>query len=167
MHPRLHTRLCDLVGVEVPIVQTGMGWVAGPRLVSATANAGALGILASATMDLAQLRQAARLMRILFSEFGIPDDRVTVVVNRFMKRSTVALEDIQRTLAREKLVVLPNAYKSVVSSIDGGLPLLDFEPSSPVAKAIVDLQRDLCGTPRAEKTGLLRRALPIFSGDDK
>jgi pilus assembly protein CpaE len=117
--------------------------------------------------SVAQLRQAARLMRILFSEFGIPDDRVTVVVNRFIKRSTVALEDIQRTLAREKLVVLPNAYKSVVSSIDGGLPLLDFEPASPVAKAIVDLQHDLRGTPRAEKTGLLRRALPIFSGDDK
>jgi NAD(P)H-dependent flavin oxidoreductase YrpB (nitropropane dioxygenase family) len=46
----LHTSLCDLVGVRYPIVQTGMGWVAGPRLVAATANAGALGILASATM---------------------------------------------------------------------------------------------------------------------
>ena len=112
-----------------------------------------------------QLRQAARLMRVLFSEFGIPDDRITVVVNRHHKRSTVTLEDIQRTLAREKLVVLPNAYKSVAESIDGGMPLLDVEPASPVARAIVDLHRDLCGTPRAEKTGLLRRALPMFSGD--
>jgi pilus assembly protein CpaE len=112
-----------------------------------------------------QLKQAARTMRILFSEFGIPDDRVTVVVNRHHKRSTVTLEDIQRTLAREKLMVLPNAFKSVSASIDGGVPLLGFEPASPVAKAIVDLHRDLCGTPRAEKTGLLRRALPMFSGD--
>jgi pilus assembly protein CpaE len=112
-----------------------------------------------------QLRQAARTMRILFSEFGIQDDRVTVVVNRHSKRAEVSLEDIQRTLARGKLVVLPNSFKSVAASIDGGMPLLDFEPASPVAKAIVDLQRDLCGTPRAEKTGLLRRALPMFSGD--
>jgi NAD(P)H-dependent flavin oxidoreductase YrpB (nitropropane dioxygenase family) len=58
LHPRLRTSLCDLVGVEVPIVQTGMGWVAGARLVAATAEAGALGILASATMDLDQLRTA-------------------------------------------------------------------------------------------------------------
>ena len=49
LHPRLHTSLCDLVGIEVPIVQTGMGWVAGASLVSATAEAGALGILASAS----------------------------------------------------------------------------------------------------------------------
>ena len=58
MNPRLHTSFCELVGVETPIVQTGMGWVAGPSLVSASANAGALGILASATMDLAQLRES-------------------------------------------------------------------------------------------------------------
>lgn len=57
-HPALHTKLCDLVGVRYPIVQTGMGWVAGPRLVAATAEAGALGILASATMTLDELRDA-------------------------------------------------------------------------------------------------------------
>jgi NAD(P)H-dependent flavin oxidoreductase YrpB (nitropropane dioxygenase family) len=39
----LRTPICDLFRVDVPIVQTGMGWVAGPRLVSATAEAGALG----------------------------------------------------------------------------------------------------------------------------
>ena len=57
-HPRLRTPFCDLVGVDYPIVQTGMGWVAGPRLVAATAAAGALGILASATMTVEQLAAA-------------------------------------------------------------------------------------------------------------
>jgi len=56
----LRTPLCDLVGADVPIVQTGMGWVAGPRLVSATAAAGGLGILASATMTLGELDKAIR-----------------------------------------------------------------------------------------------------------
>jgi NAD(P)H-dependent flavin oxidoreductase YrpB (nitropropane dioxygenase family) len=60
MHPALHTRFCDLVGVRYPIVQTGMGWVAGPRLVSATANAGGLGILAGATMTWDQFGAAIR-----------------------------------------------------------------------------------------------------------
>lgn len=54
-HPSLRTPFCELVGVEYPIVQTGMGWVAGPRLVAATAEAGALGILASATMTYEEL----------------------------------------------------------------------------------------------------------------
>ena len=57
-HSALRTPLCELVGIDYPIVQTGMGWVAGARLASATSNAGGLGILASATMTLAELRVA-------------------------------------------------------------------------------------------------------------
>ena len=57
-HPALHTAACDLFGVRHPIVQTGMGWVAGARLTSATSAAGGLGILASATMTYDQLEDA-------------------------------------------------------------------------------------------------------------
>ena len=52
------TPLTELVGIEHPVVQTGMGWVAGARLVAATSNAGGLGILASATMTLDELQTA-------------------------------------------------------------------------------------------------------------
>lgn len=55
MHPALHTPLLDLLGSRYPIVQTGMGWVAGPKLVAATSNAGAFGIIASATMTYDEL----------------------------------------------------------------------------------------------------------------
>lgn len=58
MHAALRTPLCDLVGVEYPIVQTGMGWVSGARLTAATAEAGGLGVLASATMTFDELATA-------------------------------------------------------------------------------------------------------------
>lgn len=54
----ISTPLTELTGVDHPIVQTGMGWVSGAKLVSATANAGALGFLASATMTIDELERA-------------------------------------------------------------------------------------------------------------
>ncbi len=54
----LRTRLTALVGIDHPIMQTGMGYVAYPRLVAATARAGALGVLASATMAYDELEAA-------------------------------------------------------------------------------------------------------------
>jgi NAD(P)H-dependent flavin oxidoreductase YrpB (nitropropane dioxygenase family) len=63
VHPALNTPFCRLVGVRYPIVQTGMGWVAGPRLVAATAEAGGLGILASATMTFSELTAAVAEVR--------------------------------------------------------------------------------------------------------
>jgi len=68
----LRTRICALFGTSYPIVQTGMGWVAGPRLVSATSEAGALGILAAATMSLSQLEAAIEEVRSRTSRpFGV------------------------------------------------------------------------------------------------
>jgi len=72
MSARLHTRICDLFGVQLPIVQTGMGWVAGARLTAATSEAGGLGILAAATMTLGQLESQITEVKARTSKpFGV------------------------------------------------------------------------------------------------
>jgi len=50
LHSALHTKICDILGIRYPIIQTGMGWVATPELVAAASNAGAMGFLAAATI---------------------------------------------------------------------------------------------------------------------
>lgn len=98
-HPALHTAFCDLVGVRYPIVQTGMGWVAGPRLVAATAEAGGLGILASATMTFEELRAAvADVKERTTAPFGVnmrtdvadAADRVAFLVEAGVKVASFA-----------------------------------------------------------------------------
>jgi NAD(P)H-dependent flavin oxidoreductase YrpB (nitropropane dioxygenase family) len=59
----LRTRFCQVFGVRYPIVQTGMGWVSGPELTSATCEAGGLGILAAATLDHADMVKQVRVLR--------------------------------------------------------------------------------------------------------
>ena len=41
----LHTRICDILGIEYPILQGGMAWVATAELAAAVSNAGGLGII--------------------------------------------------------------------------------------------------------------------------
>ena len=70
--PRLRTRATELFGVDYPIVQTGMGWVAGPSLVVGTANAGGLGILAAATMTFDEMVAAiAKVKSRTDKPFGV------------------------------------------------------------------------------------------------
>jgi NAD(P)H-dependent flavin oxidoreductase YrpB (nitropropane dioxygenase family) len=120
MHARLHTRICDLFGIDVPIVQTGMGWVAGPRLVSATAEAGALGILASATMDFRQLQNAiAEVKTRTQRSFGVNlradavdiNDRVKLLINEGVKVASFAQaprEDLIEVLHDGGVLVVPS-----------------------------------------------------------
>ena len=60
---RLATPATELFGVDYPIVQTGMGWVAGPSLVVGTARAGGFGILAAATMTIEEMAAAIAEVR--------------------------------------------------------------------------------------------------------
>jgi NAD(P)H-dependent flavin oxidoreductase YrpB (nitropropane dioxygenase family) len=116
----METALTKLVGVRHPIVQTGMGWVAGPRLVSASANAGALGILASATMTLDQLRQAIREVGSrtdapfgvnLRADAGDARDRVRMLIEEGVKVASFALAPSRELIAELKdagVVVIPS-----------------------------------------------------------
>jgi NAD(P)H-dependent flavin oxidoreductase YrpB (nitropropane dioxygenase family) len=99
MHSALQTELCTRLGVQYPIIQTGMGWVAGPRLVAATSNAGALGILASATMTLEQLAEAlAEVKSRTTSPFGVNlrtdvadvHDRIALMIDHGVKVASFA-----------------------------------------------------------------------------
>lgn len=118
-HPALRTRLCQLTGVRYPIVQTGMGWVAGPRLVAATASAGALGILASATMTLDELGAAITEVKARTdAPFGVnlrtdaadAGARVELLVDQGVKVASFAQAprpDMVKRLADAGVVVIP------------------------------------------------------------
>ncbi|MCT9088210.1 nitronate monooxygenase [Streptomyces sp. ASQP_92] len=116
----METALTKLVGVRHPIVQTGMGWVAGPRLVSATANAGALGILASATMTAGELRRAIReVASRTEAPFGVnlradaadARERVRIIVDESVRVASFALapsRDLVAELKDAGVVVIPS-----------------------------------------------------------
>ena len=55
MSTLLNTRITELLGCKYPVIQTAMGWVADPKLVAATGNAGGFGFLAGATIPPEQM----------------------------------------------------------------------------------------------------------------
>ena len=117
---RIQTALTRMVGIEHPVVQTGMGWVAGARLVSATANAGGLGILAAATMTIDELATAITKVKAATDRpFGVniradaadAGDRVDLMIREGVKVASFALAPNQELIARLKeagSVVIPS-----------------------------------------------------------
>ncbi len=57
------TELCDLFGIEYPIIQGGMVWVSYHELCAAVSEAGGLGILAGGSLRTDDLREEIRLVR--------------------------------------------------------------------------------------------------------
>lgn len=65
-------RMTELLGVEYPIVQAPMGWIARSPLASAVSNAGGLGIIETSSGELEAVREEILKMKQLTSKpFGV------------------------------------------------------------------------------------------------
>jgi enoyl-[acyl-carrier protein] reductase II len=65
-------RVTELLGVDIPIVQAPMGWIARSQLASAVSNAGAMGIIETSSGELDVIREEIRKMRDLTDKpFGV------------------------------------------------------------------------------------------------
>ena len=65
-------RICDLFGIQYPIVQGGMVWCSGWRLASAVSNAGGLGLLGAGSMHPDMLREHIRKCKVATERpFGV------------------------------------------------------------------------------------------------
>ena len=59
----LHTPICDLLGIQYPICQAGMGYVARSALAAAVSAAGGLGVIAAANLSPRELREEIKKVR--------------------------------------------------------------------------------------------------------
>src|SRR4026207_253001 len=65
-------RVTRMLGVEIPIIQAPMGWIARAQLASAVSNAGAMGIIETSSGELDVIRDEIRKMRDLTDKpFGV------------------------------------------------------------------------------------------------
>jgi NAD(P)H-dependent flavin oxidoreductase YrpB (nitropropane dioxygenase family) len=62
---RLTTPLCELLGIDVPIVQAPIGSASTPELAAAVSEAGGLGMLAQTWFDVLEVRARLRRARSL------------------------------------------------------------------------------------------------------
>ena len=70
--PKIVNRVTELLGVDIPIIQAPMGWIARSQLASAVSEAGGLGIIETSSGELDAVRDEITKMRELTSRpFGV------------------------------------------------------------------------------------------------
>ena len=98
-------RVTELLGVDLPILQAPMGWIARSQLASAVSNAGAMGIIETSSGELDIIRTEIEKMRDLTDKpvgvniaqaFVRDPDIVSFVVNQGVKFVTTSAGDPAR-----------------------------------------------------------------------
>lgn len=126
----IRTPICDLLGIEYPILQGGMAWIADGKLAAAVSEAGGLGIISAMNADADYLKGQIKIARSLTKKpFGV----------NLMLMSPYA-DEIARTIAEEKVPVVTtgagNPSKYMKDWITAGIKVLPVVASVGMAKLV-------------------------------
>jgi enoyl-[acyl-carrier protein] reductase II len=130
-------RVTEMLGVEIPVIQAPMGWIARAQLASAVSNAGGLGIIETSSGELDAIREEIKKMRTLTTKpFGVniaqafvrDPDIVRFVIDQGIKFVTTSAGSPERYTEQIKSAgltvfhVVPSlsaALKAVECGVDG------------------------------------------------
>jgi enoyl-[acyl-carrier protein] reductase II len=133
----VRTRVSELLGIDYPIVQAPMGWIARSQLAAAVSNAGGLGIIETSSGELDRVREEIRKMRDLTDKpFGVNIAQAFVrdpgivdfVVDQNVRFVTTSAGDPTKYTAQLKAAgltvfhVVPTlaaALKAIAAGVDG------------------------------------------------
>ncbi|NLY71421.1 MAG: enoyl-[acyl-carrier-protein] reductase FabK [Clostridiales bacterium] len=126
----MKSKICDLLGIEYPILQGGMAWVADASLAGAVSKAGGLGLIAAANAPVDVVRNEIRKVReITDKPFGVN----IMLLSPFV-------DDIAQLVIDEKVEIvttgagLPSKYMK--DWINAGIKVVPVVPSTGVAKMV-------------------------------
>lgn len=132
-----NNRITDMLGIDIPVVQAPMGWIARSQLASAVSNAGAMGIIETSSGELGAIREEIINMRKLTDKpFGVniaqafvrDPDIVSFVIDQGVRFVTTSAGNPERYTSQLKAAgltvfhVVPTlsaALKAVKAGVDG------------------------------------------------
>ena len=134
----MQTRLTELLGIDIPIVQAPMGWIARAQLASAVSDAGGLGIIETSSGQLDEVKDEIATMRERTTKpWGVniaqlfvasPDEMVDFVAANGVEFVTTSAGDPSQLTARLKdlgitvfhvVPTIRGAEKAVAAGVDG------------------------------------------------
>lgn len=132
----LNSKLCDLLGIEYPVFQGGMAWIADGKLAAAVSNGGGLGILAAGNAPGDYVREQIRVAASLTKKpFGV----------NIMLLSPFA-DEVAQIVVEEKVSVVttgagnPTKYMSMWK--EAGIRVIPVVPSVSMCKLVTRLGAD-------------------------
>ena len=129
----IHTPLCDLLGIQYPVFQGGMAWIADGKLAAAVSEGGGLGILAAGNAPGDYVREQIRIAKSLTQRpFGVN----IMLMSPFV-------EEVAQVVAEEKVAVVTtgagNPTKFMAQWKEAGIKVIPVVASVAMAKLMTRL----------------------------
>lgn len=94
-------------------------------------------VLFTTIVNIPAIRNAQRCLN-LFKSRRYPDNKVKVIINRYMENDEIKAEDIESTLGEKIYWKIPNNYFSIMEAINKGLTVSEVNSGSNISNSFKD-----------------------------
>jgi len=96
-------------------------------------------LLIISILSLPCLHNTHNLLQSLKGLSILPQDRMRVVINRYLKKSDVSIPEAEESIRQKIFWSIPNDYKATMSAINQGKPLSQVVSKAPVTRSISEM----------------------------
>ncbi|TKE90156.1 type II secretion protein [Vibrio kanaloae] len=119
--------------------------------VFASAISPATKVLLVSQQSLVSVKNTSRLIKSLKFEYGLQSDVIEVILNRYEKRHSIKLKDIEQAVGDHDIHLIPNDFKVTLESTNLGQPFVQSRKKSSITRSIIDLSHVLSPLEHEEK----------------
>lgn len=101
--------------------------------------------------NLVAIKNTTQIIKVLTFEFGVSRDQMEIIVNRYEKRQSIKLKDIQETISGMKIHTIPNEFKVALESANLGRPFILSKKGSAISKSVQRLAHSLVPDKESDK----------------
>ena len=83
-------------------------------------------ILVVTQQNIMHLRQTKDLVQQLTSSIGVPEENISLIINRYDKRADISIEDVKATIGIDTIYTIANDYKLASESVELGKPITEL-----------------------------------------
>jgi len=96
-------------------------------------------ILLVTTPSLPCLTNTSKLITSLKDMGYFNEQRMKVILNRYIKKGDISLKDVESGIGREVFWTIPNDFHTTMSAINNGKPLFGIAPKAAITKNFLEL----------------------------
>ena len=117
-------------------------------------------VLLVSVLSLPCLANTNKLLKSLIDLGYLRKERIKVVMNRYLKKNEISLQDAKKGIGHDLSWIIPNDYGTTMSAINNGKPLSEIAPRSKIVKSFEEMAEMMFPKEKAEskrKWGLFNR----------
>ena len=95
-------------------------------------------VLLVTVINLPLIRNCQRCLD-LFSNLEFPEEKIKVIVNRYLENDEITVEDVEKALNKQVYWKIPNNYFTIMSSINKAIPVSEVNENSNITESFTML----------------------------